>query len=321
MQNKPFARCVMFLVVAFSVVTYAQSYSLPDPGLTPESPLYFLDLWDERMRLFFTHSDEARLKRYTAIVEERLAETDKLAGRGIAATQKSLEEYQAYTPLLFGVAERLDNKIILTDALRMITDHLAVLDHVSERTDYEKKRFVLTAKKFVIDQQLQTLSFFAKKNPEDALRVFGDALQRRMDRIREVAIDKENNEEALQEYAAYLSEVDPILHEWKIDRVDGVPPAVFMEITVRGHEGTLLGPVRERIPPTLDQELFLLVNKVRELSGRELLTVLPPRKAKEVEPTSQPVLPPPGGESTSTTTQIPSPQPSPVPQPPLPPTF
>lgn len=265
-----------FFVFAFLAVLglgghigHAQQFNLPDPGLTPESPVYFLDIWSENLRLFFVRSDSSRLSHYTSNLNERLAETEILAGRGVSANQKSLEHYRDLLPLLYATAEHLGDTMFLVDALRMATDHLDVLDNVSERTDFEKKRFILSTKKFIIDQQLQTLQFLAEREPEDALRIFGDALQRRMERVREVAIDEENNEEALDEYAAYMSETDSILREW-----DTSP--VYLAGVVRGHEEILLGPVRDRLSSILEGELFFVVNSVRKLLGKELLLALPP---------------------------------------------
>gem|GEM_PF-5619646 len=278
MIQKFLAPAALFVFLfGVGIPTHAQQFILPDPGLTPESPVYFLDIWEERLRLFFTRSDRKRLERYTANVSERLAEADKLAGRGISATQKALDQYRADMPFLYAAALRLGDKAPLSDALTLASDHMQALDHISERTDADKKRFILFTKIFLINQQLQTLSSFAKRYPDEALMIFADALGRRMNRVREVAIDHENNEEALEEYSAYLSETQKILHEWRADSNDGVSPALYLEGAVRGHEETLLGGVYERLTPVMDEKLLLAVNQVRALSGRALLKNLPPR--------------------------------------------
>jgi hypothetical protein len=267
---------ILFLSILFlGARAFADTrFGLPEPGLTPESPLYFLDLWDEQIRLFFTRSDSARFERYSQRALERMAEAESLAGEGVAASQRALELYQEHIPFLYATAERLDDKTLLADALRMATDHLAVLDHISERTDFERKRFVLNAKLFVINQQLQTLEFMAKRNPDEALRIYGDALSRRMERIRAVAIDDQNNEEAIDEYAAYMTEVDRILRNWNTV-IDGASAGGYLKTVVRGHEETLLGAVRERLSAVLDDELLRAVNSVRQLSGKEPLLELP----------------------------------------------
>lgn len=280
MGNVHGIKIFIFLFISFfiSKPAFAESFNLPDPGLTPESPLYFLDLWDEQARLFFTRSDSGRFHKIESNLQERLAETEALAGRGISANQKSLGLYVSGLPFFYAAAERFGDTLILAGALRVATDHLDILDTISERTDFEKKRFIPATKKFIIDQQLQTLQVFAKRDPLEALRIFTDALQRRMARIREVAIDDENNEEALDEYAAYMSEADMILRKWDIgEDTDGLTIEVYLSRAVRGHEETLLGPVRDRLPPMLEGELLFAVNSVRKLSGKELLRTLPPR--------------------------------------------
>ncbi|TSC69533.1 MAG: hypothetical protein G01um101470_1043, partial [Parcubacteria group bacterium Gr01-1014_70] len=223
----------------------------------------------------FSRSDTSRMRRYRARVLERLSEAEALAGRGISATQRALELYRADMPLFYAVVERLGDALSLMDALRMASDHLKVLDHISERTDFEKKRFITATKIFIIDQQLQSLHVLAKQKPAEALQIFGDALQGRMARIREVAIDDQNNQEALKEYAAYMSETEKIIREWDKAEVNGLSPALFLKRIVDGHEETLLGPVRDRLPVTLEEELLLVVNGVRKLSEKDLLLQLP----------------------------------------------
>ena len=104
---------VVFAVVLILGGFVNAAFDLPDPGLTPESPIYFLDLWDEQARLFFARSDSSRVKRYRAHVLERLSEAETLAGRGISATQRALELYRAELPFFYAAAERLDDVSIL----------------------------------------------------------------------------------------------------------------------------------------------------------------------------------------------------------------
>lgn len=271
---------VMILGIFFTGIlsrsVFAESaFGLPDPGLTPESPFYFLDLWDEDARLFFTYSDSSRVKRYEARIRERLSEAETLAGRGISATQRALELYREDIPFFYAAVERLSDDAIFAGALRMASDHLDTLDYISERTNVEKKRFILTAKLFIIEQQLQSLHVFAKHDIGEALDIYGDALRRRMARIREVAIDDQNNEEAFHEYAAYVSEAERVVRDWGVVKDHGISPAVFLAEIVGDHEETLLGPVRERIPFVLENELLSVVNSVRKLSRKEHVLSLP----------------------------------------------
>ena len=90
-----------------SLVRAESAFGLPEAGLTPESPVYFLDLWDEDLRLFFARSDISRYRRYEGRVLERLSEAEALAGRGISATQRALELYRMDLTFYYTATERL----------------------------------------------------------------------------------------------------------------------------------------------------------------------------------------------------------------------
>ena len=63
------------LVFLFSLGTgiLAQETELPDPGLTPDSPFYFLETIAEDIVTFFTFGDLKKAERYAALAAERLS--------------------------------------------------------------------------------------------------------------------------------------------------------------------------------------------------------------------------------------------------------
>lgn len=69
---------IILLVVIFSLflggVAFAIEADLPDPGLTPDSPIYFFDTWGEKIGLFFTFSAEKKAEKTIKYAEEKLAE-------------------------------------------------------------------------------------------------------------------------------------------------------------------------------------------------------------------------------------------------------
>ena len=67
---------VLFLGLSFSSgLIFAQSQTgLPNAGLTPESPFYFLDRLGEALREFFTFNPEAKAKLQITFAAERMAE-------------------------------------------------------------------------------------------------------------------------------------------------------------------------------------------------------------------------------------------------------
>lgn len=77
------------------LAAFAQENLLSDPGITPDSPFYFLDLVGEKIGEFFAFSAEAKVKHALATAEERLAEAEAMADKGkddLAATAR--ERYQ-----------------------------------------------------------------------------------------------------------------------------------------------------------------------------------------------------------------------------------
>jgi len=52
----------------------AQEAELPDPGITPDSPFYFLEIISEGIGTFFTFGDLKKAERYATLAAERVAE-------------------------------------------------------------------------------------------------------------------------------------------------------------------------------------------------------------------------------------------------------
>ena len=66
------------------VITQAElelAGSLPEPGILPDHPLYFLKRAGERVRLFLSFSDEGKASLHLNFAKLRLAETRKLAAK------------------------------------------------------------------------------------------------------------------------------------------------------------------------------------------------------------------------------------------------
>lgn len=84
---------VLFLLIASP--TYANKIELPDPGLTPDSPLYFLDTFIEQVKLAFT-SKENKAKVKLNMAKERLAEAKQLKNED----KKSNEAFNQYKEMI-----------------------------------------------------------------------------------------------------------------------------------------------------------------------------------------------------------------------------
>ncbi|MFH1428106.1 MAG: DUF5667 domain-containing protein, partial [Patescibacteria group bacterium] len=101
----------LLILVSFTVGVFAQETELPDPGLTPDSPFYFMERAVEAIGTFFTFGNLNKAERHTLLAAERLSEAkavmekekpelvEKILARyenqlnnGIARAEKAMEE-------------------------------------------------------------------------------------------------------------------------------------------------------------------------------------------------------------------------------------
>jgi len=75
---------VLLAVLVLTPRALAQDTDLPSPGLTPDSPLYFLDTWGENIGLALTRGPEAKVRKQIAISQEKLAEAEQMGEKGKA---------------------------------------------------------------------------------------------------------------------------------------------------------------------------------------------------------------------------------------------
>jgi DNA-binding transcriptional regulator YbjK len=70
---------------------------LPGPKISPDSKLYFLKIWWEKLVLFFTFDAESRAERYKIFAEKRAAEVKEMIVKGKPAIAEKLKTvYQTY---------------------------------------------------------------------------------------------------------------------------------------------------------------------------------------------------------------------------------
>lgn len=89
-----------FLLIPFFVFAQAEE-TLPKAGLTPSSPLYFLDELFEGLRELITFNPEAKIRLHIAYAGERIAEMEVMLkkkgveAKGLAIAQANFEEHAA----------------------------------------------------------------------------------------------------------------------------------------------------------------------------------------------------------------------------------
>lgn len=138
----------LFLVVG---TVNAQTEDLPNTGMLPGNPFYFLETLSEGIGTFFTFGDVKKAERYLALASERLAEADTLAEKGKSnRAEKATEKYQERIDKALAKAEKAKTKGKDTDAiLEKIAEatvrHQAVLATVYERVPEQAKEAIQRA--------------------------------------------------------------------------------------------------------------------------------------------------------------------------------
>lgn len=135
-----------FLVAAPGVL--AQDSELPSPGITPDSPFYFLETITEAIGTFFTFGDLKKAERYAVLAAERLAEVQAIAGKGKPAlTEKTLERYEMQLEKSMARAEKAGAKgqdaekvmEVMTRVGQATSKHLEVLAEIYEKVPEQAK--------------------------------------------------------------------------------------------------------------------------------------------------------------------------------------
>lgn len=102
------------------------SSTLPNPGLTPDSPLYFLDTLGENIGLFLSRSLEAKAKKSFNYAEEKLAEAEDMAEKGNEeAAEEATGKHENYLD---------ETNYNLNKARALGRDVDALAAHVAEKT-------------------------------------------------------------------------------------------------------------------------------------------------------------------------------------------
>lgn len=135
----------------FAGVVQAQTNDLPEPGMLPGNPFYFLKSWSEGIGTFFTFGDVAKAERFLNLSEKRLAEANALVAKGKPeVAEKAVVRYQeqlnrALTKVEEAKAKGLDTDEILARVSKATLKHQAVLADVYEKVPEQAKSAIQRA--------------------------------------------------------------------------------------------------------------------------------------------------------------------------------
>jgi len=192
---------ILSLTFCFSGAVYAQEDAgLPAPGITPDSPFYFLDRWAERLNLMFTFRPEARAQKALHYAEERLAEMDTMLTRNNArATTRAADGYNNCLAVAIQAMERASEKgVNASEVVALATSrHIEVLGDTIAGAPENARGALTQARERARTGQETALRSLARSDPEEAIQLNLMLMQQQLNRTRIWA--EENETIRLQE--------------------------------------------------------------------------------------------------------------------------
>jgi len=198
---------LLFLVVSFGTI-FAQEAELPAPGLTPDSPFYFLETISEEIITFFSFGDLKKAARYAALSAERVAEAQAVVEKGKPEfVEKTLKRYENQLNKSLARAERAQTqgksvKNIMEIVAEGTGKHLTVIENILEKVSEKAREATAKAKEVSMTGQKNALRVLARENPEKATEINLKAAESRLNRAKTKAEEGkiEETEEAIEEF-------------------------------------------------------------------------------------------------------------------------
>jgi len=204
MKLKKFGLILLGSLIITSLLLSGTAYAqeeeeLPDPGITPDSPFYFLDNWGKQIGLLFAFGPEAKARKALEYAEERLAEAQAMAVKNrIRETERAADSYNGFLAMVRkrveearqqGVPENISEKVALATS-----KHLSVLDRIKDTAPEQAKESIVRAKEASINGQQNALRVLARERLERATEINLATIEGRLNKAR-VKADEGNTEE------------------------------------------------------------------------------------------------------------------------------
>lgn len=216
MKKKLSSLILLFCLLTTSLFTggAARAYDgeLPDPGITPDSPFYFIDTLGKHIDMFFTFGADVKAMKALEFAEERLAETRAMAVKNrIREMERAAGDYDKYMNMCSeqlrevnqqNVSESISERIAVS-AFR----HLEMLDRVVDETPGADVETLRRARLTSQNGQVNALRVLGEVKPERAIDIVQGTIENRLERVRAKADDATGVSETI-DYAVRLAEIE-----------------------------------------------------------------------------------------------------------------
>jgi len=273
---------VLVISLLLGGTAYAQDEELPDPGITPDSPFYFLDNFGKKLGLIFAFDDEAKVKKALEYAEERLAEVQAMALKNkLEEMVQAAGEYEQFMAM---VNERMQ-AAVQNNASSNVSErvalaaqkHLAVMDRVRDRVPEESKEALDRVRERSLNEQQNALRALARNRVERATEINLNGIQQRLQRALEKVSENDTDEvekaledtEKLRRFGEEISEIARGLSDntTTVDELVARATSVHLEVLARVHERAP-EPAREAIENAMANALQNREEVIERLRNR-----------------------------------------------------
>ena len=190
----------------------AQFEWLPGAGITPDSKLYFLDKWGEKIGMFFAFSEERKIEKSFRYAEERLSEIEKMSDKAKdKIPEEALDNYEKHMNKAQERLRKMEEKGEKIDSIsekvaNATSRHFEVLQDVMEKAPEKAKKGLSKALEASGKGHKQALESLAEKDPQKAADIISEKAKERLERIeKKVEENKiDNVEKEVENYKKYL---------------------------------------------------------------------------------------------------------------------
>jgi len=194
--------CILFVSL---VVAQAE---LPDPGITPDNPLYGFKRFFEGVDLFFTFDDVAKAEKHLHFAELRLSEAREMTERGkpefVSDLTGEYEDNLDKSQEIAAVAKGLGRNVTRVEELVALATsiHIEVLEGVLEKVPDVAKPAIERALTTSSRGQEQALNSLGEERPEKSAELCFRFAERRLNKAGEKIRENktEEAEELVEEY-------------------------------------------------------------------------------------------------------------------------
>ncbi len=187
-----------FLAVALLAgPAVALANELPEPGMLPDSPFYFLKNWLEALGTLLTFDEAKKAERFLDLAERRLAEANALADKGKPEiAERAVERYREQLGRAMQKAEQAKARGVDTDELLervsgRTLKHQEVLANVYEKAPEEAKEAIERAMESSLrghEESLKAISQEKREEVMERMRNQREEAQQKMQKARERGI-------------------------------------------------------------------------------------------------------------------------------------